>query len=451
MEEVTLEANEPASVYVAMWQPPEDQVQEPAASRDPVGERECPRLGETHRKDEHLELVREVIDVTVAEQTAPRRRGPAGQRRQRQLERNVRHETVDLYHWLKERGGTFAEAADLLDIAPRTLRQWEHDYSCGHLEVVPRGRPATRASVVERQAVLDFVHQAERRVGLPTLHAAFPKLGRNELANLLTRRHQAVHDRYHETVHVLHWQQPGRVWAIDFAEPSLLGANRSLPPVDGLYPNVLAVRDLASGYQLAWLPLAEATAETTQEALTHLFAEHGAPLVLKMDNGSAFRAEALNDFLREKSVIELYSPPHRPSYNGSIEAAIGWMKRRTEQQAVGAGHPGRWSSAELAVALEDANQHHPRQRDGLTPAEAWAARTRITNMERVCFELAVETERLTARRELHITHSQELDHWQGAVVDRLAISRALVGRGYLLFRRRTIPLTINNAKVANIR
>ena len=434
-----------------MWQPPADQVQEPAANPDPVGEGEGPELRETHRNDEHLELVREVIDVTVAEQIAPRRRGPAGQRRQRQLERSVRHETVDLYRWLKERGGTFHETADLLDISARTLRQWDHDYSSGHLEVVPRGRPAARASVVERQAVLDFVHQAGRGMGVPALHATFPTLGRNELADLLARRRQAVHDRYHEAVHVLHWQQPGRVWAIDFAEPSLLGASWSLPPVDGLYPNVLAVRDLASGYQLAWLPLAEATAETTQNALAHLFDRQGAPLVLKMDNASAFRAEALKDFLREKSVIELYSPPHCPSYNGSIEAAIGSLKTRTEQQAARAGHPGRWSSADLAVALEDANWHHPRRLEGLTPAEAWAARKRITSMERVCFELAVETERLTARRQLQMTHSQELDHWQGAVVDRLAISRALVGRGYLLFRRRCIPLTINNAKVANIR
>ena len=142
---------------------------------------------------EHLELVRELIDVSVEQRTAPGRRGPAGQRRQRQLERNVRHETVDLYRWLKERGGTFAEASDLLDMSAHTLRQWDHDYSCGHLEVVPRGRPATRASVVERQAVLNFVRQADRRVGVPTLRTAFPTLGRNELADLVTRRRQAVH------------------------------------------------------------------------------------------------------------------------------------------------------------------------------------------------------------------------------------------------------------------
>ena len=67
-------------------------------------------------------------------------------------------------------------------------------------------------------------------------------------------------------------------------------------------------------------------------------------------------------------------------------------------------------------------------------------------MERVCFELAVETERPTAAsRQLQMTHSQELDHWQGAVVDRLNISHALVGRGYLLFLSRH-TLTIRTQK-----
>ena len=80
-----------------------------------------------------------------------------------------------------------------------------------------------------------------------------------------------------------------------------------------------------------------------------------------------------------------------------------------------------------------------------------AARTRITGVERAYFELAVERERMTARSELYIARAEELDHWQGAAVDRVALSRALVGRGYLVFRRRTIPLTINKAKVANIR
>ena len=49
-------------------------------------------------------------------------------------------------------------------------------------------------------------------------------------------------------LHVLHWHRPGAVWAMDHTEPPT--------PIDGRWPHVLAVRDLASHMQLAWLPVA---------------------------------------------------------------------------------------------------------------------------------------------------------------------------------------------------
>jgi transposase InsO family protein len=74
------------------------------------------------------------------------------------------------------------------------------------------------------------------------------------------------------------------VWAVDFTEAPL--------PVDGHDRYLLAVRDLASGQQLLWLPVAQATAQETMQALAGLFVVWGAPLVLKSDNGSPFIAEA---------------------------------------------------------------------------------------------------------------------------------------------------------------
>jgi hypothetical protein len=50
----------------------------------------------------------------------------------------------------------------------------------------------------------------------------------------------------------------------------------------------LEERDLASGYQLAWLPVPDETAETVFAAQTALFGEYGAPLVIKSDNGFTF-------------------------------------------------------------------------------------------------------------------------------------------------------------------
>jgi hypothetical protein len=46
-------------------------------------------------------------------------------------------------------------------------------------------------------------------------------------------------------------------------------------PIEGRYGWILAVKDLASRYQLAWLPVEEATADVVQATCAQLFAEHG--------------------------------------------------------------------------------------------------------------------------------------------------------------------------------
>jgi transposase InsO family protein len=397
-----------------------------------------------------VERQRELIVVETAGRTPSQRRGRAKQQPIRKLENQVRCEAVDFEQWLKGTGGTGAEAARLLNMAERTLRDWAHKERLANPEIAPLGRPATHSAVDERQAVLTFVKKQDSRVGVPTLRVHFPTIGRNELADMMQRYRRVLHERYPETQHVLHWQCPGRVLAIDFAEPSFLGAAWSLPPVDGLYPYMLAVRDLATGYQLAWLPLLAMTAEAVMAVLARLFAIHGAPLVLKFDNGPQFRADDMKKFLSWAGVIYLYSPPYWPRYNGSIEAAIGSLKSRTEEQAAAAGHYGLWTMGDVAAALREANSGHPRRLHGRTPVEAWATRASISEVERVRFELAVDRERMTARSESGIALDENLDHWQEAEVDRVAVSRALVGHDYLLYRRRRVPQTFRGRKVAKV-
>jgi putative transposase len=112
------------------------------------------------------------------------------------------------------------------------------------------------------------------------------------------------------------------VWAIDFHGPR--------PLIDDRCPYLFAVRDLSSGQQLLWLPVADVTVQTTVEAMTSLFAIHGAPLVVKSDNGSAFIAEAFQELSKKSGAKILYSPPRMPRYNGSIEAGIGSLTLTTK-------------------------------------------------------------------------------------------------------------------------
>jgi transposase InsO family protein len=376
----------------------------------------------------------------------PRRRGPAAQRCRRLQEQQLRRRAVDVCLWLQERGGTVAQAADLLDMQPRTLRQWSQDCQADHIEVVPLGRPARRSGLEQRRAALDFLKHLGPNASLHTLQQHFPAMARAELDHLRQRYRRVLHDRYHDTVHVLHWQKPGRVWAVDFAEPSAC-SELALPPVDGLFSSLLAVRDLASGCTLAWLPLPGMTTDVLLPVLGQLFARHGAPLVLKSDNGSAFRAEQTIQFLEAAGVIPLFSPPHWPRYNGAIEAGICSLKMRTNLHAARQGRTV-WTFDDMSAASHEANvlaRYH-----GRTPFEAWSSRAAISATERACFRLAVERQRFAERVEQNIAPDEPLDHWRNSAIDRQAVPRALVEHGNLLYRRRRIPLQVKDTKVTSV-
>jgi transposase InsO family protein len=399
--------------------------------------------------EQHLERIQQIIQLEKAASQHKRRRDPEAQRPRRRLEDQIRQTAVDFYQHTVQAGGTLKEAAECLWLCPRTLRQWCYDGQTDQGQAPLLGRPLLGASAEQRTAVGDWLRQKGLVIGVPRLCRQFPDVARAELAEVLAGYRAELRHEQWRSVRVLHWQAPGRVWAIDFAEPSLLKATCSLPPIDAKYPYLLAVRDLASGYQLAWLPVAQADAATVQMVLKELFALHGAPLVLKADNGGPFRADETKAFLERAGIFGLFSPPACPGYNGSIEAAIGSLKKRTQAEACRCGHPGIWTSADVEAARTQGNGSHPLRHNGRTPTAVWNARTEITMAERFRFALAVESQHERARQELGIDQGACLDHWQEGKVDRKAIERALVEHDYLLFTRRRIPLTIAAGKVTS--
>ena len=104
---------------------------------------------------------------------------------------------------------------------------------------------------------------------------------------------------------------------------------------------MLAAHDLASGCILAWRSLPAWTEEVPRAARGRRSALHGAPLILKVPNGSAFRALAFPVFLLGSGAIPLYSPPGCPRYNEAAEAALGSLNKRPVDQARAAGRSGR--------------------------------------------------------------------------------------------------------------
>jgi hypothetical protein len=349
------------------------------------------------------------------------------------VECQLRQAVLHLAERLGERDWHRPAIAARVGLSARTLRLWQQQQRWGSLRVLALGRPTLRSPREQRQRVLELLSWLGPGLGLPSLRACFPAVSRAELADLLAR-YRRCWRRWHTTEQWrLHWAVPGAVWAMDFTEPSMA--------VDGLYPYLLAVRDLASGQQLLWQPLAQATAQEVEGALTSLFVEHGAPLVLKSDNGGAFCAEGVQELLRGSGVIPLFSPPYWPRYNGSIEAGIGAMRTRTERQAARAGRSGQWTWNDAEAARSEANaESRPRGQAGATAEQWWQERSRIRAEERSRFAARVAQWRQEVRPEAGREAEQEqVGAEEEAARERRAIQRALVEHDILSFSRRRFP------------
>ncbi|HUG66925.1 MAG TPA: DDE-type integrase/transposase/recombinase [Pirellulaceae bacterium] len=326
-------------------------------------------------------------------------------------------------------GTTWQRAAGCLQLSARTLRHWraEQQQAARSAPEKPRGRPVIATTAGARNEVFRFLQGVTGpMVGVPTLHALFPEPPGVVLATLLTR-----YRRWWRNKHAVHgqrltWHVTGAVWAMDFT--------KTKHPIDGATQIIFTVRDLASHYHLCWLPVADETASTIIPILQGLFAQHGSPLVLKSDNGSAFIAEDANDLLKVWDVLALFSPPRQPKYNGALERSNTTLKVYTHTSAVSDGHPFRWTSDNLAKAVTVANEFsRPWGASGQTPAVRWRSRAAITEQDRCQLSELVEAQREVARVDLGFTDDplEELSAADRRAVDRMAIASSLRQLGHL--------------------
>jgi transposase InsO family protein len=280
------------------------------------------------------------------------------------------------------------------------------------------------------------------RLGLPTLQSLCPQTPRCVLNYLLTDYRQGFQQAHRQITETLTWKRPGTVWAIDHSQPP--------HPVDGQYSQILAVRDLASGCQLAWTPVADASVAEALLVLEQLVQQSGPPLVLKSDNGSAFISGEMDQWLDRWQIVPLLSPVRMPRYNGACEAGIGAAKRRTEYLAARQGRYLDWTANDLHAAQDWANEaHYPSGYAAGTAASRFAARIPIWLAERSTFQNAA----VQYQSELHraaASRGELLTRVLSAVHHRRAVRRALVELGYLDINRRIIPQPLPAPKQAKI-
>jgi transposase InsO family protein len=394
-----------------------------------------------------MRRLHELCDPRRDPSPSPSRRGFT-QQPQRRREQALRGRIVTFSLGLQDMGYPLAARAQRLRLAPRTLRQWHYDWRRPRPQPLLLGRPVQRAPVAARNAVLEVLDTFGPATGLPSLRDSFPDVRRAELQDLLRRYRRVWRQRHHQAMRILHWQVAGAVWAIDFSAAPVL--------IDGVYPYLLAVRDLASGCQLLWQPLRDPDAEAVVHALAMLCAWHGAPLVLKSDNGFAFAAQLTRALLHQAGVVMLFSPPYWPRYNGAIEAGIGSLKTRTDYHAARHDRPDHWTCDDVAAAQAEANATaRPHGPTGPTPDQAWANRRRLTAADRALFQEAVNRHRAEVRIQPPLPFAGPLSpgplsDQEERAMDRQAIQRALIEHHYLLFSRRCIPLPFRKKKVTYI-
>lgn len=158
-------------------------------------------------------------------------------------------------------------------------------------------------------------HGRQRTQGTGALYQRVrPHLSRRAF-NLLVRHHRDELNRQKRNdLTRIEWEQKasGTVWAMDPAQMK-----------DRCYN---LVTDLPSRFRFELTTKSELPAHSIAGQLTTLFEHHGAPLILKRDNGSNLCAADVNDVLDAFGVIALNSPLHYPRFNGSIERAQRELK-----------------------------------------------------------------------------------------------------------------------------
>ncbi len=321
-------------------------------------------------------------------------------------------------------------------VSERSIRRWDQREREGTLKPKNRGPKPRAVDRDTRQGVILLMLALGPCAGVAQIRSMFEEVPYRMITSMKKRLKRVRERRRGLYERRLKWMRAGTTWAMDFTKPTA-----KLP--DG-YKCLLVVRDLASGMRLTCvLCKGERTSEVLK-CLRTLFAAYEPPLVMKHDGGPAFLAHKTQKLLESRGVASLRSPAYTPSYNGSVERSLGWMKKRIQHIAHREGHPGIWGAWDIEHARRQANGTlRPWGPRGPSPIEAFMQRDPITPIDREAFKRAVDEE---AQRQLvaHARDPRKMDRPIAMdVLKRRSITHALQKLKYLTIRRGRISTPIS--------
>jgi putative transposase len=156
---------------------------------------------------------------------------------------------------------------------------------------------------------------------------------------------------------------PGQVWAVDFMEDKLVSARKV---------RILNVMDIYSRYALGSLVEHSITGVLAARHLEGLFLRHGAPRVLRRDQGSEFESKVFKKLLLAWRVKDEPVPKGQPYDNGHLERFNGSL--REELLDAELFHSLGEARGKVETWLDWYNGERPHQSLGYaTPLEWWEA------------------------------------------------------------------------------
>lgn len=227
-------------------------------------------------------------------------------------------------------------------------------------------RPGPKKKPLENPAVLHqrlrgLRHGPCRSRGLPGVYAEYrQQISRRDLRAISREVRLEINRENLAAMVRIEWIVSRLIWAIDDLRVKRFGVQwNQVQDLGSRYkfrPGIgVGSRGAMKGYAVA-------------ERLGQLFDEHGAPLVLKRDNGSNLNHEAVNEKLDDYGVIALNSPVHYPQYNGSVEAGLrevrACLKERGARQT-------EWTWALGEDVVQDLNQRRRPCLEGRTASQVF--------------------------------------------------------------------------------
>ena len=220
---------------------------------------------------------------------------------------------------------SFQRVCEELKVPYRNLMRWKQRRLAG--KPLARKRGPAKVGSFDFDTLLLRIRQLsfgrERTRGTGALYGEYsPLISRRDFYVLLEQVRREIKKEQEAMERLVHWLAPGVVWSMDDADVNPVGTGHG---------HIHVVHDLGSCYTLRVLSDEDlADGWTVAANLVALFEQYGAPLFLKMDNGSNLNHHAVLRVLDEYGVIPLNSPPHYPPYNGAMEHKQGEMKRQLE-------------------------------------------------------------------------------------------------------------------------